>query len=72
MGRLAADLVSLMPAHRVYVEPFAGSAAVLVAKPRATHKVLNDVDGLLVNFYRVLRSTGCSANVPTSCTTRAG
>lgn len=54
-GRLAAWIVSLMPAHRVYVEPFAGSAAVLLAKAKSTHEILNDVDGNVVNFYRVLR-----------------
>lgn len=54
-GRLASWIVDLMPRHRVYVEPFAGSAAVLLAKPRSTHEILNDVDGNVVNFYRVLR-----------------
>jgi DNA adenine methylase len=42
--------------HRVYVEPFAGSAAVLFARPRpAAHEVLNDLDGNVVTFFRVLR-----------------
>jgi DNA adenine methylase len=54
-GRLAEWIVSLLPAHRVYVEPFAGSAAVLLTKPRSTHEILNDIDGDVVNFYRVLR-----------------
>lgn len=54
-SRLAPWIVSLMPTHRVFVEPFAGSAAVLLAKPRSTHEVLNDVDGNVVNFYKVLR-----------------
>lgn len=54
-SRLASWLVSLMPPHRVYVEPFAGSAAVLLAKAKSTHEVLNDLDGNIVNFYKVLR-----------------
>jgi len=54
-GQLASWIVSLLPRHRVYVEPFAGSAAVLLAKPRSTHEIINDVDGHLVNFFRVLR-----------------
>jgi DNA adenine methylase len=56
-GRLAPWIAGLMPReHRVYVEPFAGSAAVLFARPRpAAHEVLNDLDGNVVTFFRVLR-----------------
>lgn len=56
-GRLAPWIVGLMPReHRVYVEPFAGSAAVLFARPRpAAHEVLNDLDGNVTTFFRVLR-----------------
>lgn len=54
-GRLAHWIVGMMPAHRVYLEPFAGSAAVLLAKPQSTHEILNDLDGNVVTFYRVLR-----------------
>lgn len=53
--RLAPWIASVLPAHRVYVEPFCGSAAVLLAKPRATHEVINDIDRNVVTFYRVLR-----------------
>jgi DNA adenine methylase len=54
-GRMAPWIASLLPPHRVYVEPFAGSAAVLLAKRRSTHEILNDVDGHVVHFFRVLR-----------------
>lgn len=54
-SRWADDIVAMFPKHRVYVEPFAGSAAVLFAKRRAVHEIVNDVDGDLVNFFRVLR-----------------
>lgn len=54
-SRLASWIVEHLPEHRVYVEPFAGSAAVLLAKAPVKHEVLNDIDGAVVNFYRVLR-----------------
>jgi DNA adenine methylase len=54
-ARLAPWIVSLLPAHRVYVEPFCGSAAVLFAKPPSTVEVINDLDGNVVTFFRVLR-----------------
>lgn len=53
--RLAPQIVPLMPAHRVYFEPFAGGAAVLFAKPRAERETLNDVDGRVMRFWRALR-----------------
>lgn len=53
--RLAHQIVALMPPHRVYLEPFAGGAAVLFAKPRAARETLNDLDGRVVRFWRTLR-----------------
>lgn len=52
---LAKQIVPLMPAHRVYCEPFCGGAAILFAKPRAEREVLNDLDGQIVAFWRALR-----------------
>ena len=53
--QLAHRIVALMPAHRVYFEPFCGGAAVLFAKPRADRETLNDIDSRVVRFWRVLR-----------------
>ena len=44
-----------MPDHEVYLEPFAGSLGVLLNKPRAHIETVNDLDGNVVNFFRVLR-----------------
>lgn len=41
--------------HRAYVEPFCGSAAVLMAKPPSRIEVINDLDRGVVTFYRALR-----------------
>lgn len=54
-GRMAAAIVGLLPPHRLYVEPFAGSAAVLLAKAPSKHEVINDRDGNVVAFYRAMR-----------------
>ena len=53
---LSSTIVSLLPPHRVYIEPFAGSLAVLFAKKPAQHEIVNDIDGAIVNFFRVLRT----------------
>lgn len=52
---LADRIVSLLPEHDCYVEPYAGSLSVLLAKPRVKLETVNDIDGGLVNFWRVLR-----------------
>jgi DNA adenine methylase len=52
---LSRQIVPLMPAHRVYLEPFAGGAAVLFAKPRCERETLNDLDGQVMRFWRALR-----------------
>ncbi|MEU0078643.1 DNA adenine methylase [Micromonospora tulbaghiae] len=54
-GTLAERIVSLLPEHVHYVEPFAGSLAVLLAKPRVKMETINDLDHDLVTFWRVLR-----------------
>lgn len=53
--KLAAQIVALMPRHVAYLEPFAGGAAVLFAKPAAERETLNDVDGQIMAFWRCLR-----------------
>lgn len=53
--RLAPWIVAHLPPHRVYVEPCFGSGAVYFAKPKVRSSVLNDIDGEVVNLWRVLR-----------------
>lgn len=52
---LAPAIAALLPDHDHYVEPFCGSLAVLLAKRPARMETVNDLDGDLVNFWRVLR-----------------
>lgn len=52
---IAPQIVRMLPAHEHYVEPFAGSLAVLLAKPQSLMETVSDLDGDLVNFWQVLR-----------------
>lgn len=52
---LAPKIAAILPEHDHYIEPFAGSLAVLLAKAPTTWETVNDLDDLLVNFWRVLR-----------------
>lgn len=54
--RLAGEILKRFPPHRTYVEPFAGSGAVLFAREEpARVEVLNDLDGEIANFFRVCK-----------------
>lgn len=53
--RLAKWIMSFFPEHYTYVEPFGGAAGVLLQKPRSMSEVYNDLDGEVVNVFRVLR-----------------
>src|SRR5690349_3966237 len=69
---LARQIIPLFPPHRSYLEPFAGGAAVLFAKPRAQRETLNDADGQVMRFWRALRErpeelAEAIATTPYSC-----
>lgn len=54
--RLADRIFPLFPRHSCYVEPFAGGAALFFLRPvPAEVEVLNDINGDLVNLYRVVQ-----------------
>lgn len=55
--RLADRLIPLFPPHECYVEVFAGGAALFFMRPQpAPVEVLNDINGELVNLYRVVQN----------------
>lgn len=51
----AQRIVPFLPEHKVYAEPFALRLGVFFAKSPSQVEVLNDIDGHIVNVYRVLQ-----------------
>lgn len=54
-NRIAPWIISFFPHHKIYVEPFGGSGAVLLNKQPAWLDVYNDLYDRIVNFFEVLR-----------------
>src|SRR5690606_5217129 len=52
---IASDIVSYFGDHYHYVEQSIESGAVSVTKDLSPHEFINDMNGLVVNFFRVLR-----------------
>lgn len=51
--QLASTILQMIPAHRVYVEPYFGGGAVFFAKGKSYLEVINDINDNLVTFYEV-------------------
>lgn len=54
--RLAKHILPMFPEHICYVEPFSGAAALYFLKEEAKVEILNDINGELMNLYRVVQN----------------
>ena len=50
-------ILSVMPPHKTYLEACMGSAEIFLRKPRAEKEMINDYNGDLVKFFRVLQNS---------------
>ena len=62
-NRIAPWIISFFPPHKIYVEPFGGSGAVLLNKQPAWMEIYNDLYDRVVNFFEVLRDPEKSARL---------
>lgn len=52
---LATRIVELIPAHNLYCEPFFGGGAVFFTKAPSPVEVINDLNGEVINFFKVIQ-----------------
>lgn len=55
-NRIADWIVSFIPEHSIYLEPFFGSGAVFFHKKKARIETINDLDDNVYIFFKVLRN----------------
>lgn len=55
-SKVAHHIISKMPPHTCYVEPFGGAAHVIAQKSPVYSEIYNDIDGEVVNFLLVARA----------------
>jgi DNA adenine methylase len=53
---IANQIIATFPKHTIYVEVFAGGAQVLFHKEPSKVEVINDLDGEMVNFFRICQA----------------
>lgn len=54
-SQLAPILNKQIPPHKTYVESFGGGGGFLFRKPKSKYEIFNDLDGDLINFWRVVK-----------------
>lgn len=52
---LAKWIISNFPEHKIYCEPFCGSASILFSKPKSFIEIINDLDGRFINVFKKIR-----------------
>lgn len=65
--KLAKWVISHFPEHGLYCEPFGGAGSVLMQKSRSQGEIYNDLDGDVVNVFRVLRNSAQGKELERLC-----
>lgn len=47
------EILPRIPEHKIYTEAFFGGGAVFFAKEKVASEIINDINGMVVNFFRV-------------------
>ncbi|MGV8094489.1 MAG: DNA adenine methylase [Mangrovibacterium sp.] len=50
------EIISMIPPHKIYCEPYFGGGAVFFAKPPSKIEVINDLNKKLINFYQICQT----------------
>lgn len=54
--RMIGKILPMIPAHRIYCEPYFGGGAIFFAKGKSYLEVINDINDRLITFYEVCQN----------------
>jgi len=49
------EILSLIPKHKIYIEPFFGGGAIFFTKEPSEVEIINDLNSYVINFYNVCK-----------------
>ena len=55
-SKLRNEIISMIPPHKTYIEPFCGASWVLFSKPKSPIEFINDIDDTLINIYLAVKN----------------
>jgi len=55
-SKIAEDIITYFPEHKIYVEPFFGAGGMFFNKPKANYNILNDLDSDVFNLFQVVQN----------------
>lgn len=53
--KVANKIIQHFPEHKTFVDVFTGAASITLRKPRSKNEIINDINGEVTSFFRVLR-----------------
>ena len=54
-SKIAEDIITYFPDHKIYVEPFFGAGGMFFNKRKAKYNIVNDLDCEVVNLFQVIQ-----------------
>lgn len=66
--QMSQTILAMLPQHKIYDEPFFGGGAIFFAKKPSEIEFINDINGIMITFYRELKLDFAALKQEVDCT----